>query len=70
LIVYGAVAFPRLAFLAARTVMGVALLVDRLGNERHAIAGTTLAYGIEYFRGVRQEAGSLGAALRGPSRSD
>ena len=29
-----------------------------------SIAGATLAYGIEYFRGVRAEAGSARATLR------
>ena len=32
--------------------------------ERVAIAGATLTYGLEYFRGVREEAGSLGNALK------
>ena len=32
--------------------------------ERVAIAGATLTYGLEYFRGVREEAGSLGSALK------
>ena len=32
--------------------------------ERAAIAGATLSYGLEYFRGVREEAGSLRASLK------
>jgi hypothetical protein len=33
--------------------------------ERVAIAGATLSYGLDYFRGVREEAGSLGRAALG-----
>ena len=36
-----------------------AMAFDRLGIERLAIAGTTLCYGLEYFRGVREDCGSL-----------
>ncbi|MFZ5443721.1 MAG: glycosyltransferase [Myxococcota bacterium] len=32
--------------------------------ERVAIAGATLSYGLDYFRGVREEAGSLSRAAR------
>lgn len=62
-----------LARLAAR----VALAVDRPGWERLALAGATFVYGLEYFRGVRAEAGSRAAAIadmrrylrrRGPAR--
>jgi hypothetical protein len=59
----GAVFAPTLALPLARLVIATALAVDRMGLERLAIAGATLAYGIEYFRGVRTEAGSLGKAL-------
>ena len=43
--------------------MNLASRLDRLSLERVAIAATTLAYGIEYFRGVREDAGSLKSAL-------
>ncbi len=45
----------------ARAVMATAMTVDRAGLERLALAGATLCYGMEYFRGVRDEAGLLGA---------
>jgi GT2 family glycosyltransferase len=50
---------PRLGDCAARLVMQAALWTDGLGLEKVAIRGTTLAYGLQYFRGVRQDAGSL-----------
>ena len=49
----------------ARGVMAVSSVVDRAGLEAPAIAGTTLAYGIDYFRGVRVASGSLVAAASG-----
>jgi glycosyltransferase involved in cell wall biosynthesis len=48
----------------AGLAMAVALAVDRLGAERLALAGATFVYGLEYFRGVRAEAGSLAEAIR------
>lgn len=36
--------------------------------ERIAIAGATLSYGLDYFRGVRAEAGSLANAAKGLAR--
>ena len=48
----------------ARVAMRVALAVDRLGSERLALAGATFVYGLEYFRGVRAEAGSLAEAIK------
>jgi len=47
----------------ARVGARVALAVDRLGSERLALAGATFVYGLEYFRGVRGEAGSLAGAI-------
>lgn len=41
-----------------------AALCDRLGLESPAMAGTTLAYGLDYFRGLRSDAGRLTAAAR------
>jgi len=48
----------------SRSALQLAMTLDALGVERAAIGGATLCYGLEYFRGVRQEAGSFGAALR------
>jgi glycosyltransferase involved in cell wall biosynthesis len=47
---------------AYKTAETVGALHPRL--ERLAIAGATLSYGLEYFRGVREEAGSLRKSLR------
>lgn len=47
----------------ADLAMAVALAVDRLGWERLALAGATLVYGLEYFRGVGAEAGSRVRAM-------
>lgn len=55
---------PFLADPLARTGLSLAELADRFGLERLALQGTTLVYGIQYFRGVRQETGSLGTAYR------
>jgi GT2 family glycosyltransferase len=41
-----------------------AMALDRAGVTRLAIAGTTLCYGLEYFRGVREDCGSLGECAR------
>jgi GT2 family glycosyltransferase len=46
----------------ARAGMGLARLVDRLGLERLAIMGTTVVYGMQYHRGLRQGVGSARAA--------
>jgi GT2 family glycosyltransferase len=54
---------PTLGGLVARAGMAVSQAVDRLGLRRVAIAGTTVVYGMQYFRGLRDEAGGLGAAL-------
>ena len=58
------VLLPILADPLARTGLSLAELADRAGLEKLALQGTTLVYGIQYFRGVRGETGSLGAALR------
>jgi serine acetyltransferase/GT2 family glycosyltransferase len=59
-----AIAAPQLGHVAVRGVMGLAETLDRLGLERPALAGTMLAYGMEYYRGVRSEAGSARACAR------
>jgi serine acetyltransferase/GT2 family glycosyltransferase len=55
---------PSAARAAVRGVMHAATGLDRLGLERPALAATMLAYGMEYFRGVRADAGSARACLR------
>ena len=54
---------PTLARPLARVAARVALALDRWGWERVALAGATFVYGLEYFRGVRAEAGSRAAAV-------
>ena len=44
---------------ATGAVMAAAQLADDRGLSKVAIAATTVAYGLEYFRGMRHEAGSL-----------
>jgi hypothetical protein len=62
-LVAATVVAPRVGALMSRLAMRVAMALDATGAERAAIAGATLCYSMEYFRGVRHEAGSLGAAL-------
>jgi GT2 family glycosyltransferase len=59
-----AVVAPSTSKRAARGLIRVAMGVDKIGLERLGIAGTTLVFGMEYFRGLREECGSLGTALR------
>jgi glycosyltransferase involved in cell wall biosynthesis len=51
----------RIAKLAIRAAMAL----DAAGAERTAVAGATVSYALEYFRGLRSEAGSLRATLSG-----
>ncbi len=55
---------PRAGHAAVRAVMGLASALDKVGLERPALAGTMLAYGMEYYRGVRTESGSAIACAR------
>jgi serine acetyltransferase len=57
-------AAPPLGAALARVGMAVAETADRLGLARAAVAGTTLVYGIQFYRGVREETGGLGVLLR------
>ncbi|MDB4997367.1 MAG: Serine acetyltransferase [Myxococcaceae bacterium] len=59
-----AVGLPDGAHRIARRSMQLSSLLDRLGFEALAIRGTTFVYGMEYFRGVRTENGSLAASAR------
>jgi glycosyltransferase involved in cell wall biosynthesis len=54
-----AVIAPALGKVLSRAAIHTAIMLDKAGAERVAIAGATLTYGLEYFRGVRVEAGSL-----------
>jgi serine acetyltransferase/GT2 family glycosyltransferase len=54
---------PSAAGSAAGWGVRMAELLDRAGLTRPALAGTTLAYAMEYFRGARESAGSAAAAL-------
>ncbi len=64
-----AVAAPPVGFVLSRAAYKVAETVA-VGRKLHpafekvAIAGATLSYGLEYFRGVRKEAGSLPSAMK------
>ncbi len=55
---------PSVGEQAGRGVMATAEAVDRLGAERLAIAGATLAYGLFYFTGVRRESQSASHFIR------
>ena len=59
-----AVAVPLLAPPLARALVGGAMVADQLGLEELAIRATTVAYGVQYFVGVRRETGGLGAVAR------
>ena len=48
----------------ANASIRAAEVCDRVGWNRVALAGTTLCYGLDYFRGVRSDAGSLGSVAR------
>ncbi len=50
---------PSLGEKLTQWVMRAAMAGDGLGLEGLAIKGTTLGYGLQYFRGVREDAGSL-----------
>ena len=59
-----ATAAPGVGERLARTAMALSGLCDRVGIASLAISGTTLVYGLEYFIGMREHRGSLGASLR------
>jgi len=57
-------AVPALGGALAQVGMGAAQTADRLGLSKLAVAGTTLVYGIQFYRGVREETGGLGDLVR------
>lgn len=60
----GAVVAPAAGEKIGNLALRVAGAVDRLGLERVALKGVTLAYGLQYYRGVRSEHRSIASAVR------
>ena len=58
------VCLPTLGGPLSRVAMGLSQQLDDRGMARAALMGTTLVYGLEYFRGMRGDAGSLQASAR------
>jgi serine acetyltransferase/GT2 family glycosyltransferase len=54
-----ALAAPDVGEKLASVVLGVSSALAGVGQERAALRGTTLAFGLEYARGMREEAGDL-----------
>lgn len=54
---------PGPASLLAKAAMKASLALDRAGLERVALKGCTFAYGVQYFRGVREQNGRLAALV-------
>lgn len=52
-------AAPRAASVLAGVAIRSASVLDKVGLEPVAIAGATLVYGIQYYRGVRSETGGI-----------
>jgi len=48
----------------APAAYGMAALLGLAGWERAAVAGANLAFGLQYFRGLRRETGPLGRVVR------
>ncbi len=55
---------PNLSRPVSKAAMAAVHLADRAGLEKVAFAGSAVVYTMEYFRGVRDAAGSLGRAGR------
>jgi GT2 family glycosyltransferase/GNAT superfamily N-acetyltransferase len=62
--VLAALALPRVGRALAGLVLGGALAADRIGLESLAVMATSLLWDLEYFMGVRQEAGGFRNAVR------
>lgn len=54
---------PRSGRVLARLAEAAVRAADRVGRERLALALTSLLFDLEFFRGVREEAGGLGGML-------
>jgi serine acetyltransferase/GT2 family glycosyltransferase len=57
-------AAPAATSLLAGAAIRTAAAFDRVGLEPVAIAGATFVYGLQYYRGVRQETGSVSDVMR------
>jgi serine acetyltransferase/GT2 family glycosyltransferase len=57
-------AAPAATSLIAGAAIRTAAAFDKVGLEPVAIAGATFVYGIQYYRGVRQETGGVGDVMR------
>jgi GT2 family glycosyltransferase len=60
--------FPKLADVMAQATLAAAEQADELGMETVAFRVTSMAYTMEYYRGVRTEAGSMVNALKDLAR--
>jgi serine acetyltransferase len=58
------VAAPTIAPVLSAGILAAATRADALGLDKLAVSATTLVYGIQYFRGVREETGSLVDVIR------
>lgn len=58
-----ATAAPPVGRALSKAAMAASQALDDRGLEAIAIRGTTLVYGLEYFIGMREEAGSLGRSM-------
>jgi glycosyltransferase involved in cell wall biosynthesis len=54
---------PKLGSVLARATYKAAEVADKVGLERPALRATGLVFGMEYFRGLREEAGSARKVL-------
>lgn len=55
---------PGAAQRITRGAVAASLWLDDRGLESVALRGMTFVYGMEYFRGMRESAGSLGSSAR------
>jgi serine acetyltransferase/GT2 family glycosyltransferase len=60
-----ALAAPRATSVLADAAIRTAAAFDKIGLEPVAIAGATFVYGLQYYRGVRHEAGGVRDVARG-----
>ncbi|MFN0064052.1 MAG: exopolysaccharide biosynthesis glycosyltransferase EpsD [Myxococcaceae bacterium] len=62
-LLFGAATFPTLSRAISWTLCACVVVADAVGAEKLAFAGASVVYQMEYYRGVRSEAGSLRKAL-------
>lgn len=67
-LLFATVAMPPVGKRLSRLGMTVSDALDRTGLSSVALKGVTLSYGLEYFRGMREEAGSLRTTLQDLAR--